>query len=226
MNPEGWIASSMRPSKSRSRPKNNRRPTGNIINRVFDSSGPEGKVRGTPQQIIDKYLGLARDATLSNDRVAAENFHQHAEHYTRMLGEAMREAEARRDQHESQFRRERGPNEGPESGEDDRRERGNDPGQDAGQRGGEAEGNRTRHQEGGADASPDRGSAGSGAEVIESGSDSGLVDTPESQPKSRRGGGGRRRAPGTRASGGSEGQAGDADSGASAGDPPPASAAE
>ena len=28
---------------------------GNILNRVFDSSGPEGKVRGTPQQIIDKY---------------------------------------------------------------------------------------------------------------------------------------------------------------------------
>jgi len=40
------------------------------MNRVFDSSGPEGKVRGTPQQIIDKYNQLARDAQLSNDRVA------------------------------------------------------------------------------------------------------------------------------------------------------------
>lgn len=74
---------------------------GNIVNRVFDSSGPEGKVRGTPQQIIDKYLILARDAQLSNDRVAAENFLQHAEHYTRMLGEAQRElqreAESRRE---------------------------------------------------------------------------------------------------------------------------------
>ncbi len=64
---------------------------GNIVNRVFDSSGPEGKVRGTPQQIIEKYLVLARDAQLSNDRVAYENFLQHAEHYTRMLGEAQRE---------------------------------------------------------------------------------------------------------------------------------------
>ncbi|MBU7321162.1 DUF4167 domain-containing protein, partial [Paenibacillus oleatilyticus] len=46
----------MRPSKSRSRSKSNRsRSMGNIVNRVFDSSGPEGKVRGTPQQIIDKY---------------------------------------------------------------------------------------------------------------------------------------------------------------------------
>ena len=75
---------------------------GNIVNRVFDSSGPDGKVRGTPQQIIEKYQLLARDAQLSNDRVAAENFMQHAEHYTRMLGEAQREMaaeqEARRQQ--------------------------------------------------------------------------------------------------------------------------------
>ncbi len=83
----------MRSSKSRSRSKSNRQRTtlGNITNRVFDSSGPEGKVRGTPQQIIDKYLMLARDAQLSNDRVAEQAFLQHAEHYTRLLGEAQRE---------------------------------------------------------------------------------------------------------------------------------------
>ncbi len=91
----------MRSSKQRSRSKPNRnRSVGNIVNRVFDSSGPEGKVRGTPQQIIDKYNQLTRDAQLSNDRVAAENFQQHAEHYTRMLGDAMREAETRRDPNE------------------------------------------------------------------------------------------------------------------------------
>jgi hypothetical protein len=85
----------MRSSKSRSRSKQNRpRTLGNIINRVFDSSGPEGKVRGTPQQIIEKYQMLARDAQLSNDRVAAENFLQHAEHYTRLLAEATREMAA------------------------------------------------------------------------------------------------------------------------------------
>ena len=82
----------MRSSKKRSRSNQNRpRTLGNIVNRVFDSSGPEGKVRGTPQQIIEKYQMLARDAQLSNDRVAAENFLQHAEHYTRMLAEAMKE---------------------------------------------------------------------------------------------------------------------------------------
>lgn len=91
----------MRSSKSRSRNKSNRQRTlGNIVNRVFDSSGPEGKVRGTPQQIIEKYLALARDAQLSNDRVAEQSFFQHAEHYTRMLGEAQRE-QAERQQHQS-----------------------------------------------------------------------------------------------------------------------------
>lgn len=89
----------MRSSKSRSRNKSNRqRSLGNIVNRVFDSSGPEGKVRGTPQQIIDKYLTLARDAQLSNDRVAEQSFLQHAEHYTRMLGEAQREMAERQQQ--------------------------------------------------------------------------------------------------------------------------------
>ena len=96
----------MRSSKSRSRNKGNRnnRPSGNIINRVFDSSGPEGKVRGTPQQIIDKYNQLARDAQLSGDRVATENFQQHAEHYLRLLGEAQKEQEARREEQERQNR--------------------------------------------------------------------------------------------------------------------------
>lgn len=90
----------MRSSKSRSRNKSrsNPRSLGNIVNRVFDSSGPEGKVRGTPQQIIEKYLALARDAQLSGDRVAEQSFLQHAEHYTRMLGEAQREQAERQAQ--------------------------------------------------------------------------------------------------------------------------------
>jgi len=61
-------------------------------------------VRGTPQQIIDKYNQLTRDAQLSNDRVAAENFQQHAEHYLRMLNEAQREIDSRREEQERQNR--------------------------------------------------------------------------------------------------------------------------
>jgi hypothetical protein len=94
----------MRPSnKSRSRNKSGsssqrRSNVGNIVNRVFESAGPDGKVRGTPQQVIEKYQGLARDAQVSGDRVAAENYLQHAEHYARLLGEAQRQTqEARQD---------------------------------------------------------------------------------------------------------------------------------
>ena len=96
----------MRSSKSRARNKNrNNRPSGgNIINRVFDSQGPDGKVRGTPQQIIEKYNQLHRDAVLSGDRVDAENYAQHAEHYTRLLAEAQREVEAKREEQEEQNR--------------------------------------------------------------------------------------------------------------------------
>ena len=89
----------MRPSnKSRNRNRNNRRVTsGNIVNRVFDSSGPEGRVRGTPQQVIEKYSALAHDAHLSGDRVAAENFMQHSEHYSRLLSEAQKENDLKQD---------------------------------------------------------------------------------------------------------------------------------
>lgn len=92
----------MRSSKSRSRNKShrNRPSSGNVVNRVFDSSGPEGKVRGTPQQVIDKYNQLARDSQLGSDRVATENFQQHAEHYQRMLNDAQREQDAKREEQE------------------------------------------------------------------------------------------------------------------------------
>ena len=61
-------------------------------------------MRGTPQQIIDKYNQLHRDAVLAGDRVDAENFAQHAEHYTRMLAEAQREVDAKREEQEAQNR--------------------------------------------------------------------------------------------------------------------------
>jgi Domain of unknown function (DUF4167) len=101
----------MRPSnKSRSRNKSgnnpNRRNVGNVVNRVFESAGPDGKVRGTPQQIIDKYQALARDAQVSGDRVAAENHLQHAEHYTRLLGEAQRQMQENRPERDDRDDRE------------------------------------------------------------------------------------------------------------------------
>jgi hypothetical protein len=62
-----------------------RRRQGINPNRALDSNGPDVRIRGTAQQIYDKYLTLARDATSSGDRVKAENYFQHAEHYFRVL---------------------------------------------------------------------------------------------------------------------------------------------
>lgn len=61
-------------------------------------------MRGTPQQIIDKYNQLARDAQLSGDRVLTENFQQHAEHYLRLLSNGQKEQEQRREEQERQNR--------------------------------------------------------------------------------------------------------------------------
>ena len=60
-------------------------------NHVFDSSGPDVRVRGTAQQLFEKYLQLGRDASSSGDRVMAEGYFQHAEHYFRILN-AMNQA--------------------------------------------------------------------------------------------------------------------------------------
>ena len=53
-------------------------------NQTFDSNGPNIKIRGSAHQIFERYLALAREATASGDRIAAENFYQHAEHYFRI----------------------------------------------------------------------------------------------------------------------------------------------
>jgi hypothetical protein len=54
-------------------------------NRTFDSSGPEVKIRGSAAHVYEKYLQLARDANSSGDRITAENYLQHAEHYYRIM---------------------------------------------------------------------------------------------------------------------------------------------
>ncbi len=74
-----------------------RHQTGNVPlnrNHVFDSSGPDLRVRGTSQQLFEKYLQLGRDATSSGDRVMAESYFQHAEHYFRILNAMNQAAQA------------------------------------------------------------------------------------------------------------------------------------
>jgi hypothetical protein len=147
----------MRSSKNRQRSKQNRpRTLGNIINRVFDSSGPEGKVRGTPQQIIEKYQLLARDAQLSNDRVAAENFMQHAEHYTRMLAEAQREMAAEQESRRQQQGQGNGQGQGGQPGWRDR-----------------------NGQPTGRDDRPEAEETAGGFDVVEPEDDGSLIDLPD-----------------------------------------------
>src|SRR5580658_6684385 len=52
---------------------------------TFDSNGPNLKIRGNAYQVFERYLALAREAQSSGDRIAAENFFQHAEHYFRVM---------------------------------------------------------------------------------------------------------------------------------------------
>lgn len=84
-------------------------------NHVFDSSGPEQRVRGTAQQLFEKYLQLGRDATSSGDRVMAEAYFQYAEHYFRVLG-AMNQAQAAQ-QAQGGAPQQRGPRQVPIEGE-------------------------------------------------------------------------------------------------------------
>ncbi len=52
---------------------------------TFDSNGPSVRIRGSAFQVHEKYLALARDAAASGDRIMAENYLQHAEHYFRII---------------------------------------------------------------------------------------------------------------------------------------------
>lgn len=57
----------------------------NPVNRSYDSNGPDVRVRGNASQVFEKYQTLGRDAMSSGDRVMAENYLQHAEHYYRIM---------------------------------------------------------------------------------------------------------------------------------------------
>jgi hypothetical protein len=68
--------------------QHNNRRSQNPMTRVYDSNGPDIKIRGTAAHIAEKYLQLARDSQSSGDPVAAENYYQHAEHYFRLIAAA------------------------------------------------------------------------------------------------------------------------------------------
>jgi len=57
-----------------------------LRHQTFDSNGPDVRIRGNAFQVYEKYQALARDAQTAGDRIAAENYLQHAEHYYRIVG--------------------------------------------------------------------------------------------------------------------------------------------
>ncbi|ASY57910.1 MULTISPECIES: DUF4167 domain-containing protein [Sinorhizobium] len=81
---------------------NNNRKGSNPLTRTYDSSGPDVKIRGTAQHIAEKYAALARDAQSAGDRVMAENYLQHAEHYNRIIAAAQAQMQDRFQREERQ----------------------------------------------------------------------------------------------------------------------------
>ena len=71
--------------RGRSRGNSGKRNNSGNRSHTMESNGPDGKVRGNAQQILDKYQSLARDAATSGEHIAAEGFFQYAEHYQRVL---------------------------------------------------------------------------------------------------------------------------------------------
>ncbi len=86
-------------------------------NHVFDSSGPDMRLRGTAQQLFEKYLQLGRDATGSGDRVMAESYFQHAEHYFRILNAMAQAAQQNQAQQQARRQQNQDGNEPAEGGE-------------------------------------------------------------------------------------------------------------
>jgi hypothetical protein len=78
-------------------------------NHVFDSNGPDLRVRGTAQQLFEKYLQLGRDATSGGDRVMAESYFQHAEHYFRILNAMTQAAQQAQQPQQPQQHQQRRP---------------------------------------------------------------------------------------------------------------------
>lgn len=69
--------------RPRSRGNGRRHPSGR--GHSVESNGPDVKIRGTAQHVLEKYLALAHDASVAGDRVAAESYYQFADHYHRVI---------------------------------------------------------------------------------------------------------------------------------------------
>src|SRR5579884_209497 len=110
----------MRNGQKRMRGRGGHRKSQNPLTRVYESNGPDVKIRGTAAHIAEKYVQLARDAQSSGDPVAAENYYQHAEHYYRLIAAAQEQFRQQNPYYNQQQGNPQGATEDPfEDAEDD-----------------------------------------------------------------------------------------------------------
>jgi Domain of unknown function (DUF4167) len=87
----------------------------NNPNRHYESVGPDVKIRGSAQQVLDKYQQYARDAQTSGDRILSEAYYQFAEHYQRIVAkqlESKERSQQQRNQNRDTRRDDRDDNDG------------------------------------------------------------------------------------------------------------------
>jgi len=96
---------------------------------MYESNGPDVKIRGTASHVAEKYLQLARDAQSSGDPVAAENYYQHAEHYFRLIAAAQEQFRQSQPYYQQQQGETRGnmPDDAFDDGEDEQPSMGGEP---------------------------------------------------------------------------------------------------
>lgn len=78
---------------------------GGQINRntTIDSNGPDVRLRGNAQQLHEKYIALANDASAAGERIQAEAYFQFADHYFRINAAIIAAAEERRERHQEKM---------------------------------------------------------------------------------------------------------------------------
>jgi hypothetical protein len=108
---------------------NPHRKSQNPLTRVYESNGPDVKIRGTASHIAEKYIQLARDAQSSGDPVAAENYYQHAEHYFRLIAVAQEQFRQQNPYYNNQPTPQGQQSQGAQQGNDDGYDDGDDDGQ-------------------------------------------------------------------------------------------------
>ncbi len=69
--------------------------SGQKRSQVYDSNGPDVRIRGTAHQVFEKYLTLSKDCSAAGDMILAESYMQHAEHYQRIINSWVEENKPR-----------------------------------------------------------------------------------------------------------------------------------